>query len=627
MMKKIELLKKIEWPAWTPILLATLGAILYLIQAVLYAHTTVTSLDEGSYLLKGILYLRGVYEPFEPYGPLTNKAPFAFLIPGFVQFLFGPGLRTGRFFSIFLGLLTVLGVWITARRWAGKWIAAATVWVFALSPIIIRIHSVTVSEVIIAFMLTWMCVCVLGEDRPLWQIILGSVFAALAVLTRQNMAPVLLLLVLYVFWQHGKKKGIWSLITGGLIFLAVHIYYWPNILTIWAPWLPESLTPFLNPFRLPKDAIPIWDPSIDVWNRIISFFQGIRYHFIPVVGSIIALIFWSRPRDWKTAPAMRAAVFLALLYFILFIMHAWAALASQYESYSCVYCFANYLGFFDPLGILLLVVALSASWKRSPSRSLLIPVILLVLVLSVGIGFSSFENVGSSILNLPVPRMRDGQFLPGTTLLVDLIKNKFGFALPVIKRYISSAIGLIAGCGILLIAFFIWRSRFAKNSQPRPAFTFILLNSFLVLGLLLSPVLNAGGSQLHCKQDLLLANEQLGAHLARVIPPDSLVYWDGGLSFTPMVYVPHVRIFPPQINDGYAYRTGGDPDILLRFGYWNSELLTQWKDSADIFIIEAKRYSSWKDYLNPQEFEEYQKPSTAPSCNEGAGLRIFHRLP
>ena len=79
-MKKFEFIKKTELPSWMPTVLAILGAILYLTQALIYAHTTVTSLDEGSYLLKGILYLRGVYEPFEPYGPLTNKAPFAFLI-------------------------------------------------------------------------------------------------------------------------------------------------------------------------------------------------------------------------------------------------------------------------------------------------------------------------------------------------------------------------------------------------------------------------------------------------------------------------------------------------------------------------------------------------------------------
>ena len=620
MMKKFEDLKNREWPSWAPIVVAALGALLYLIQAVIYAYTTVPGLDEGSYLLKGILYLRGVYEPFEPYGPLTNKAPFAFLIPGFVQYLFGVGLRTGRSFAIFLGLLTLLGVWITARRWGGKWSAAGAVWVFALSSMVIKTYSVAVSEVIIACLLAWMCVCVLGDDRSLWQIILGTLLATLAVLTRQNMAPVLALLILYIFWQHGKQKGIWAFVVGAVFFLAVHIYYWPNILAIWAPWLPENLTPFLDSFRMPKDAIPFWDPSISSWNRMNAFFQGIRYHFVIIVGSIFALTFWPRPRDWKSASGMRAAVFLALLYFILFSMHAWAAVASQYESYSCVYCFSNYLSFFDPLGIILLVLVLAGSERRASSRVMQAFVILLVLILSTGIGFSLFESIGRWVYEIPVPRMRDGQFLPGTTGLVDILTNRFGLTLTVIKRGISAGMGLLVGLAALLAAFLVWR-------RAKPDFAHVLINSFLVLGFVLAPIVNARGSRIECEQDLLTANEQLGAYLANIIPSNSLVYWDGGLSFTPMIYVPKVRIFPPQINSGYTFWDGGDADTVYRLSHWNSELNEQWKDSADIFIIEVKRYSTWKDFLNPQEFEEYQKPSIAPSCLDGAGIRIFHRLP
>ena len=610
-----------ELPSWLPFVLAGLGAFLYLIQALIYAHTTGSSLDEGSYLIKGLYYMRGVYEPFEPYGPLTNKAPFAFLIPGFAEFVFGAGLRTGRYFSIFLGLLTVLGVWITARRFAGNWIATGTVLVFALSQMIIRLHARAVSEVIIACMLAWICVLVLGERRPLWQIVLGAVLAACAVLTRQNMVLILPLLVLYVFWQHGRQKGIWTLATAGVVFLAVHVFYWPRIMIIWAPWLPESLTPFLNDFRLPDDVVPIWDPSIDFWNRMNAFFQGIRYHYIPFLGSLFALMFWPPRKDWKSDSAFRAAVFLAVSYFVLFAMHAWASLASQYESYSCVFCFSNYLSFFDPLGLLLFVISFHAAWNRHPTRAVHYLVILIVITVSMGIGFSLFEHVGDGLLNLPVPRMREGQLLPDSIKLIDALRYGFDLQLVQIKRLISSILGLMAGLTALIIAFLFWRHK--KNTR----YSLVLVNSYLVMGLALFPVLNLGENAIHCKEDLILANERLGAYLASIIPPDSLVYWDGGNAFTPMVYVPHARIFPPQINDGYTYHFGGDPDVLYRFSHWNGELDAEWRSIADVFIIEAKRYSDWKDFIDPQEFQEYPKPADAPSCDEGSELRIFHRLP
>lgn len=625
MIKNPGFFKNRKLPYWTPVLLAVLGAVLYLIQALIYAHTTVPGLDEGSYLLKGYLYVRGIYEPFQPYGPFTNKAPFAFLIPGFAQYIFGPGLRTGRFFSVFLGVLTVLGVWVTARRWGGKWIAAGTVWVFALGSMTIKIQAITASEVIIGSMLAWVCVFVLAEERPLWQIILGSILAVCAVLTRQNMAPLLPLLILYIFWQHGRQKGIWSFIVIAIIFLSVHIYYWPNILAIWAPWLPKKLTPFLDPFRLPTDSTPIWAPSIDSLNRTIAFFQGIRYHFIIAVGSAFALILWSPAKNWKSAAGRRAAIFLAILYFLLFAMHAWAAVASKYEHYSCVYCFSNYLTFFDPIGLLLLVIAFSQSWNRQSSRVIQVFTLFFTLILSTGIGLSLFESVNDTILNMPVPRVSGGKILPGTALLVDLITNKYGLALSAIKKYLALGIGAFVGLGILLIIFIIWRRM--KDAQNRYTFNVILINSYLILGFLFIPMINARESHTECKGDLISANEQLGAYLAKIIPPNSLVYWDGGLSFTPMLYVPSARIFPPQINSAYTYQVGGDADTLFRFSHWNEELSNQWKEQADVFIIEAVRYPKWKTFLSPDKFKKYPKPSTAPSCREGSELMIFHRIP
>ena len=609
-----------ELPSWLPLILAGVGAILYLIQAIIYAHTTVSSLDEGSYLIKGMFYLNGVYKPFEPYGPLTNKAPFAFLIPGIAEYLFGAGLRTGRYFSIFLGLLTILGVWITARRWTNTWLAALTVWVFALSQMIIKLHARAVSEVIIACILAWICVLVLDKERPLWQVILASALAAIAVFTRQNMAPILPFLILYTFWQHGKQKGLWAFAAGSFFFLAFHIFYWPRVMTIWAPWLPENLTPFLDPFRIPTDSVPIWDPNIDFWNRLNSFFQGLRYHFIPLLGGLFGLILLPPRADWRSAPAMRAAVFLAVSYFVLAAMHGWAAIASQYESYSCVFCFSNYLGFFDPLGILFFVIAFAYAWNQNPNRVVKILSILVVLVVATGIGYSLFEQVGNGLLNLPiVPRVRSGGI--GFVAIVDALTQGLDMPLVQVKRWISSSLGFLVGFAVLLASLFIW-----KRAQ-RSNFTLTLVNSFLVAGFALSTVLHLGESRLDCNTDIIRDHEELGSYLASIIPAGSLVYWDGGNAYTPMIYVPKARIFPPQINDGYTFHIGGDPDVLYYFSHWNAELDARWRAEADIFIIEAKRYANWKDFLTPQEFQEFAKPTASPSCNEGAELRIFQRLP
>jgi hypothetical protein len=99
--------------------LALVAGIAYLFQALRYAHTQVMILDEGSYLVKGFLFATGQYWPFQDYGPWTNHMPLAFLIPGYAQVLFGPGLRTGRYLAVFLAALML---WACGSR-SGAWAA------------------------------------------------------------------------------------------------------------------------------------------------------------------------------------------------------------------------------------------------------------------------------------------------------------------------------------------------------------------------------------------------------------------------------------------------------------------------------------------------------------------------
>src|SRR5215212_12062721 len=180
--------KKIIATPWLAAFLTIAGFLAYVLQAVEIAHTKTSFLDEGLYLYKGYLFVNGLQTPFADYGMWTNHAILSFLIPGYIQKWFGPGLETGRYFMIFLSLFTLLGLWIFAKRWGNAWWAAGVVWVMVLNPAEIKIHTLAISEGLIAALLVWIVTLVVGEERPLWQILLAAALTAPLVLTCENMA-------------------------------------------------------------------------------------------------------------------------------------------------------------------------------------------------------------------------------------------------------------------------------------------------------------------------------------------------------------------------------------------------------------------------------------------------------
>jgi len=610
-MNRFAIFQKRNWPVWTADAVALIGLVAYLTQSIIFAHTTISNLDEGAYLLKGILFATGEYHPFDP-GISTNKAPLAFLIPGYVQLLFGAGLRTGRYLAVFFGVMAVFGTWVASRRIGGKWLAAGAVWVFASSPMIIKIYSGGATQSTVACLLAWALVLSLGEKRPLWQLMISGLLAGLMMLIRQNMVPVLPLLAIYAFWQHGWK-AFGLLISGLAVVAAVHILYWPDILQIWV-WLPIIKMP--AQFIYSGGGTPIWSPEIFPASRVLSVFQSIRFHFAALVGSIISLLLWPKLNSWKSSADFRMGLFLLVLFWGLFFMHAMAAIGQDY----CVFCLTPYIAFFNVAGILLLVVSVK-SWVWRPS--ILKQTLLMVgfFIIFAGMGFSAFEDIGSSLLKLPAPRMRDLRILPGLVTLWDILSNKFQINYNDAMRYVSAAFGFAVGVLLLLIGYLIWR-RARFNSVSLATF---FASTILLLSIVLSPVLHGIAGAKDCDSDIILDNEQIGVHLRGIIPQGSLVYWDGGLSAAPLLYLPGVEIFPAQINNAYSFISNGDTAELFRFGLWNEEMKAEWKATANFFIIEDKRYSDWKKFFSPQQFDEFERSPVGTSCLKESQLRIFRR--
>lgn len=554
--------------------------------------------------------------------------PLAFLIPGVVQKWFGPGLDVGRYFAILLTLIQLLGIWILARRLGGVWWAAGAVWVMALNPGLLKPYSTAISQGLIACMLVWSLTLTLGERRPLWEVGLGAWIAALMGLTRFNMLIFFPFLIVYIFWQHGRKAGLLALVAGGLTLLIGHALYWPEIVQLYVK-LPKAITPFLERWRLGPHVTPVWSSKADLAGQMLSFFQGLRFQFVAAVGVFVVWLLWPARKNWRRTSDFRAAVFLSLLYLTLLLAHMWASLIKDY----CPFCFTGYLAFFSILGLLLLIVS-APSWRKTLPlwRQVLIAVVLLLL--TAGIGYSTFEETGHRLAETRVPLILIGRFdAGGSASLGALITNKFGLSAQLLRRLLPALAGL--GLGLLLlfagvvIAPLLERRKMSggQNRQTSPAY--VALAAMLIFGMLLSPTILLGGGYMtyDCDSDVIQSTRVLGEYLKENIPPGSLVYWRGGLSAVPLLYVPDIRIFPPQINDGYSFYIGGDPDRLLRAGRWNRELDQRWLQEADVVLIEDRSYSQKIRDMLPSTLIQLSLTPPGAACRKDSRIHIFVKAP
>jgi hypothetical protein len=617
--------KKISRSNWLSAGLTIAGVIIYLLQAWTYAHTQASLLDEGNYLYKGYLFVKGVYWPYQDYGPWTNHFPLAFLIPGVVQVIFGPGLGTARYFAIFLGFSTVLGLWLVVRRLGGKWWAAFAVWAVAMNPALIKIYSQAISEGLVACMLVWVFVLVLGEKRPLWQLLLGSALAAALFMTRINLAPVLPFMLVYIFWQNGKRTGIYATLISFAIVLTINGIYYPGILKIWAAWIPRKFSPFLDTWRNLGGGKQIWKPDMEILSKIDSFLQGIRSHYLAVIGVFVTWALWRRKKEWTNPGNFRIVVILSGLFALMFALHTYAALWQDY----CVYCYPLYLTFFAEMGLIILAASFN-SWNKLLSPFAQITFGLLTLALTTAIGFGAAGDIGSMIAAIQVPRIRGMKLQSGTTEIWRLLANKFGFTYEMLIQWLPTIAGFLFGILVLLLAWRLSRWTELKNHASKLSFGYLVLVLILICGFLLSPTkaLGAGYATYDCGGNVIASADTVGSYLREIIPAGAKIYWSGGLSPVPLLYLSDIKIYPPQLNDGYSFKQGGDSDKLYRFGFWNSELAKQWLAEADFILVEQRSFrGSIVAKIDPEQYDEYEPTPAMVDCWEGSGIRIFRRKP
>ena len=606
-----------------------IGAVVYLAFSIHFANTQRSTIDEGLYLYKGYLFAKGFYHPFQDYGPRTEYSPLAYLIPGYIQLWFGPSLLTGRIFAIIVGVLALSGLWATARKMAGPWWATMAVWAVALNPAIIRFYSFGLSQGLVTCLLMWMLFLALGRNRSAWQTGLSAVLASLILLTRQNMAPVLPILLVYIFWQFGRKQGLLSTLASGVVVIVGNAIFWPGILMAWAPWLPAGLTPFLDAWRQPEGVTPALNFLPNGVTRLYTLLEGLRFHFVSLVGPIVGLVLWPARKSWKSEQEFRSGVFLAVLFFVLLGLHIWAGLGLGGINYGNAFTVNPYLAFFTYIGCLLTIVVFS-NFQNHLSATRQIVLSVFIILISTSVGYGSFLNTGDFLAHIRIPRILSlfttGRILPGVPIW-DTLANKYGIALNTSQRILPLLAGLFCGSLVLLIGFAVWS--FLKHKKVLQSYSFgvITMAVFLLAGIFFSPTVALGGGfdQWDCNMNVIKAYAQTGQFLASNLSPNDLVYWDGMNAVAVLLYVPNIVIFPQQLDDQWNYFHGGDSNALARLGLWNDQLAKLWRDQANVIIIQQVDYSDWQSYLDKSGFIELQPLKTPLNCEPDTFLRIFIR--
>jgi hypothetical protein len=301
---------------------------------------------------------------------------------------------------------------------------------------------------------------------------------------------------------------------------------------------------------------------------------------------------------------------------VLYIAHVQAAFFGEF----CISCVLLYIGYFDFLGLMMLVIAAPLLvMQLTPLRQALVFAVIALLIL--GIGFSSHEDLSADFAKAMIERL-DGTYLWGTLIhridLPHLVLFRVTFVLLISV--------LVVAVGALVLMILSRRSN--QDSSTRGRSGILALHALLILGLLLSPtrILGAGNDFFDCGGTNVFASYREAAEeLRQVIEPGSKIYWEGRL-LALFLYLPDVKIYPPQMNHVHSYFIGGDADTLLRYSQWNDELARQWLDEADYILFQnTEKVYLTDEMLESGEFVKVMSAPRAERCRWQSVVQVYQR--
>lgn len=604
----------------------------YLVRALYIATTTWVGMDEGYYLIKGYWFLTGQQVPFSVNGAITNKPPFAFFIPGLSQFI-APGIFSGRIFAILTTILSLIGLWLIIRRNSNAWWANLALISFAANQFWVETYTREYTQTLTFFFLIWSFYFGLGKQRSNRQIIIGGIMAIMTVMIRQNMAPYYALFALYLAWEHSIKKAFLLLIPSGLLFVGVHIYYWPEIfLNLWVTALPRVWRPpLLNFLGLqdilrfkPEEGREIFDYSF--WQIVHAYSRVIKTSFLAVFIAFIANFLL--PSIWRVDRERAKQNLLVILTFdMLLAVHLNVVVNQQVLLFNL----PVYLLFWAPTIFILLPDAYHVVGKHGrnwAARSFL-PVGMILFFGLLALGY--YSKLSSALMNLAVPRIGEGTIQPGSTELWRVLVNKFGLD-PKIQAYLLPALFGLAGGTVIVVFLYLLSKLFQRTHgvPSRRGMFAALLAGFLFISSL--PSIPRENIDRTCQVNTITALRVAGEAIGAQIEPNALLFWavENQPSIGALFHFGPVRIFPKQLNGEHYYRKYITLEESKQSRYWSDAQAKEWLKQADYLIGEPGRMEHWLELVRQIPGLEAVKLDGAPPmnpCSENSRILLYKLQP
>ncbi len=104
------------------------------------------------------------------------------------------------------------------------------------------------------------------------------------------------------------------------------------------------------------------------------------------------------------------------------------------------------------------------------------------------------------------------------------------------------------------------------------------------------------------------------------------MFWEGR-SDAIFLYLPGIKIYPPQLNHVHGFYQEGDETELLRMGRYNNHSAGKWFAQADFILVEQEWVKKWQtETLNSGLFKEIGSDFPLGQCDFAGKLRLYQRI-